>query len=282
MKLRVAYFLLPLLIFMHHTALAQKSPVIPGEFAEGGREVRIPIEGLTMHGILYGDPKSAKKLPAIILVHGWMPYNTNPAYEYSYPAKAFADAGFIALSVTLRGWSPTGGKDDCGYRQPRDIIKAVKWLASQPNVDPTRIALWGQSSGGQVVLSAAIDQQVKATVAYFPITDFRLWGGTTNHSQLMKDDYIYGMCTKEGSPEDRSPLYTADKISGAVLLMHGDEDKNVVITHSQLMHQKMLEAKQDTTFYVAKKGRHGAGGPGWENHHQKALDFIKEKLKLLP
>ena len=278
MKYLLIIFLLPLLL-SSHIVNAQESPVIPGKIAKGGQEISIPMGDLNMYGVLYTPTKSVEKLPAIILVHGWMPYNKNPGMEYSYPAKEFSEMGFITLSVTLRGWKPTGGKDDCGYRQPKDIIKAVKWLANHPNVDPTRIALWGQSLGGQVVLSAAIEEQVKATVAYFPITDFRLWGVTTNHADLMKNEYIYGMCAKDGTPEERSPLYTADKITGAVLFMHGDEDKNVVITHSQLMHQKMLEAKLDSTLYVAKKGNHGSGGPGWENHNEKAINFIKEKLK---
>ena len=279
MKQLITRYLFPPLLLIQHAAYAQQSPVIPGKVAKGGQEVSIPVGDLALYGVLYKPVKTGKKLPAILLVHGWMPYDTNPGMEYSYPAKEFADKGFITLSVTLRGWQPTGGKDDCGYRQPKDVINALKWLAALPQVDPTRIALWGQSLGGQVVLSAAVEPLVKATVAYFPITDFRLWGVTTNHAELMKSDYIYGMCTKDGTPEDRSPLYTADKIPGAVLLMHGDKDKNVVITHSQLMHQKMLEAKRDSTLYIAKNGNHGSGGPGWENHNEIAINFLKEKLK---
>src|SRR5690606_18530989 len=186
--------------------------------------------------------------------------------------------GFIAMAVTLRGWPETGGQDDCGLRQPGDIAKAANWLSRQPLVDANRIGLMGQSLGGQVVLStAALTDTVKATAAYFPITDFRLWGVTT-HFEMIKDDYIYGMCTEEGTPEDRSPLYTSDRIAGAVFLLHGDKDKNVVITHSKLMHQKMLENKQDVTLYVATGGGHGSGGAGWEIHNDLVYKFFRDKI----
>ena len=100
----------------------------------------------------------------------------------------------------------------------------------------------------------------------------------TNHGQQMKDDYIYGMCAKNGTPEDRSPLYTAAKIQGAVLLLHGDNDQNVVLAHSKLLQQKMTENKQDVTLIVAKSGGHGSGGPGWENHNQIVWEFFNKKL----
>jgi dipeptidyl aminopeptidase/acylaminoacyl peptidase len=232
-----------------------------------------------MYGVLYRPKGAPQRAPAIVLIHGWMPYDSNPGMEYSYPAQEYANLGFVALAVTLRGWKPTGGKDDCGYQQPKDVVKAVQWLSSQEGVDPKRIALWGQSLGGQVALLAAATAPVRATVAYFPITDFRLWGVTTNHSEEMKREYIYGLCATAGTPESRSPLYSADRISGSVLLLHGDRDENVTLTHSKLLRQKMLEAGKDVTLYVARNGGHGAGGPGWENHTQKVADFLRAKLK---
>lgn len=254
-----------------------ESPVVPGKFAEGGIEVMIPSGEIKTYGVLYRPETRSNKLPAIIFVHGWMPYDKNPGMEYSYPAKEFADDGFVTLSVTLRGWEPTGGMDDCGYSQPSDLIEVVKWLSLQEGVDPERIALWGQSLGGQVVLSAAVSERVKATVAYFPITDFRLWGVTTSLEGI-KQDYIYGMCAKEGLPEDRSPLVTADRIQGAVLLLHGDQDENVIVTHSKLMHQKMSELNKDVKIRIMKNARHGIG-PGWDGHNKIVLEYFKEKLK---
>lgn len=268
-----------ILLISHVVGALAQHPGVPGENAPGGAEVHIPSEDISIYGLLYRPKNLDRSAPGVVIVHGWAPYDSSPIEEDSYVAKEYAEAGYVALAITLRGWKPTGGKDDCGLKQPRDVANAAMWLSKQPGVNPEKIALRGQSLGGQVVLSAAaLTNTVKATAAYFPITDFRLWGVTTNQNQRVKDDYIYGMCAEEGTPEDRSPLYTSDKVTGAVLLLHGENDKNVVMTHSKLMHQKMLESNQDVTLYVAKGGGHGSGGPGWENHNEIVYEFFREEM----
>lgn len=53
--------------------------------------------------------------------------------------------------------------------QVRDYFDAFDFAASQPEVDPTRIAYWGTSlSGGNVICAAAIDKRVRAVVAQTP------------------------------------------------------------------------------------------------------------------
>lgn len=61
--------------------------------------------------------------------------------------------------------------------------------------------------------------------------------------------------------------------------LHGENDQNVILTHSKLMQQKMLESKQDMTLYVAKGGQHGSGGLGWGNHNQVVFDFFNKKMQ---
>lgn len=269
-------------VFLAQSATAADwHPGKMGEDAPGGTEVKIPSRDLHLHGVMYYPPQATenKKLPAIIIVHGWTPYAARAAEPYTYVAQEYAQQGFIAMAITLRGWPQTGGKDDCGLRQPQDLAAAAKWLARQPQVDAKRIGLMGQSLGAQVALLAAgLTNTIKATAAYFPITDFRLWGVTTSLPQAALDDYIFGMCKQTGTPEARSPLMFAHKIHGAVLLLHGDEDTNVIIAHSKLMQQKMQEAKQDVRLHVAKGGGHGSGGKGWENHNQIVYEFFRQKL----
>ncbi len=254
-----------------------KSPDIP---APGGQEVRIPSQELLVGGLLYRPTiSSEKKLPAVVIVHGWEPSSVRPVIRHSYVAKEYAEAGYVAISIALRGWEPTGGDDDCGLTQANDVVNVAKWLSKQEGVDPNRIGLWGKSLGAQIVLSAAAkDSLIKATAAYFPITDFVLWGKTSELSDEIKDYYIYGVCTKNGSPEDRSPLLTSEKISGAVLLLHGDKDKNVLIEHSKLMYKKMQKAKQDVSMHIVKGGGHSSRKPEWQGHSDITRKFFQEKL----
>lgn len=274
------------LLFSGVVAAQDWHPGKPGEDAPGGKAVGIALGDLTMHGVLYYPPnfdsKSSQKLPAVIMLHGWSPYGTRAGEPYTYAAKEYAeDGGVVALAITMRGWPETGGKDDCGLTQPSDIIKAARWLAKQPGVDPAKIVLRGQSLGGQVALSAAaLDSIIAATVAYFPITDFRLWGVTTALHHSVLDDYIYGMCAENGTPEDRSPLYSAHNIKGPVLLLHGDQDNNVIVAHSKLMYQKMREANQNVTLKVMEGGGHGSGGDAWKNHNRIVFDFLHQNFNI--
>ncbi len=276
MKYRVFCIYILLACSIAGQSFAQISPIMPGKFAPGGEEVFIPSDDLSIHGVLYRPKKVDKTFPAVVLIHGYAPSDHKPVIEYTYVAEEYAAAGIIALAITVRGWKPTGGINDCGLTPPKDVVKVVQWLARQPGVNPEKIGLMGQSNGGQIVLSAAaLDNTIKATAAYFPITDFRLWL-VTNNIPGVRDYYNThgGECALAGTPEDRSPLYTSDKITGAVLLLHGDKDNNVIIAHSQLMEQKMLEKKQNVTLHIAKGGGHGSFGPGWENHVDIAIKFF--------
>ena len=260
-------------------AAAQWHPGVPGQDAPGGTYVQVESNGIRLEAIMYRPDGDTGPRPAIIIVPGWAPYNTRPVEEYTYVAQEYAKAGFVAVAITSRGWAPTGGSDDCGLSQPADVVNVAHWLRRQPGVDPDNIGLMGQSLGGQIVLSAAaLDDRLKAVVAYFPITDFQLWGETTSLPQAVKDDYIYGMCARAGTPADRSPLFSADRITASVLLMHGDKDNNVVFRHSQLLYDKMKAADLDVTLFTAVNGGHGSGGPGWEDHNAIAQTFFRQKF----
>ena len=55
------------------------------------------------------------------------------------------------------------------WRQTRDQIAALDWLAAQPEVDPSRLGVWGSSySGGQAIVLGAVDDRVRAIVANVP------------------------------------------------------------------------------------------------------------------
>lgn len=269
-----------ILILLSNLSFAQNHPGKAGEDAPGGQTVKIKSSDIEMHGVLYRPKSIAKKLPAIIIIHGWEQYNLRGGEAHTYFAKEISEKGFITLGITLRGWKDTGGTDDCGLKQVTDIVNVVEWLSKQPGVDAEQIGLLGQSLGGQIALTAAAkDNSIKAVVAYFPVTDFKLWGETTNHSQQMLDDYIYGMCAEEGTPMDRSPMFMTDKINASVLFMHGDKDKNTIIDHSILMYLKMLKQNKDVELFIAKNGGHGSYGTGWENHFNYMIDYFRKKLK---
>lgn len=210
--------------------------------------------GVTLGGYLH-RPSADQPRPALVILHGWQPAGTDGAAVVEARARRFADEGYVALALALRGWPPSGGQDDCGLRQPDDLVSAVAWLGAQPGVAADRIGLVGFSQGGQVaLLAAARGARVRAVVAYFPVTDVARWKATTTQPDI--PDYITAVC-EPGGTASRSPLQTAGAVAAPVLLVHGDRDTRVPTEQSVLFHAARSTAAWPTELFLVPGAGHG-------------------------
>lgn len=149
------------------------------------RSIDIYSEGIRMAGNVFtpAGVDAAGKRPGVLLVHGWggVKSHLNQAY-----APAFADAGYVVLTFDYRGWGESDGivvrtgkrpetVNDDGegttydttvrelrtivnpLEQMDDIRAAMAYLTSEPNVDASRIAVWGTSLGGGLALRTATE-----------------------------------------------------------------------------------------------------------------------------
>jgi dienelactone hydrolase len=155
------------------------------------RDVDIFSEGTRMSGQLYSDQANAgKKLPTIVLAHGWGGVQASLRAE----AVAFAQAGYLSLTFDYRGWGTSDSRviltgkrmpdpknlhftaEVQGVREvvdPNDMtvdwLNAIAFVAGEPQCDVNRIGLWGSSLSGGLVLSAAErDPRVKAVHSQVP------------------------------------------------------------------------------------------------------------------
>ncbi len=129
------------------------------------------------------ESNSGRKLPCILMAHGW----GGTVRGLRRDALAFAKAGYLAVAFDYRGWgnsdprvilaepAPEGkaGRFQAEViairevvdpaEQGRDWLNAMHWLQSEPMCDTARIGVWGSSySGGHVLYVAAHDKRVKA------------------------------------------------------------------------------------------------------------------------
>src|SRR5215467_7929028 len=75
--------------------------------------VQLPGAGITLGGVLIRPVESGSR-PAIIVLHGFQPAGTNGASLVEPLAAEFASLGYVGLALSMRGWPPSGGVDDCG------------------------------------------------------------------------------------------------------------------------------------------------------------------------
>lgn len=220
----------------------------------GRTDVSFAGAGVTIGGILF-RPETTDPRPAIVVIHGWQPAGTNGAELVAGRARRYADEGYVALALAMRGWPPSGGGDDCGLRQPDDVVSAVAWLRQQPGVMGGRVGLVGFSQGGQVALLAGLrDQAIRAVAAYYPVTDVGRWKVTTANPDI--PSYITAVC-EPGGVAARSPLARAAELSVPVLLVHGDADTRVPTEQSRMMADALRSAGRSPELLLIPGAQHG-------------------------
>lgn len=114
----------------------------------------------------------ARGRPCVVMAPGFGGTRDSGLLGY---AEGFAAAGMDVLLFDYRGFGASGGSPRqlvSVQRQRRDYHAAVAAARRLPGVDPERIVLWGISySGGHVVVAAAQDQRVAATISVTPAMD---------------------------------------------------------------------------------------------------------------
>jgi dipeptidyl aminopeptidase/acylaminoacyl peptidase len=241
----------------------------------GRYEVSLPGSGVTLGGILFRPASTSKLLPAIIVLHGWARSGVPGAPRVEGTARRLSEQGYVALALSMRGWPPSSGSDDCGTQQPDDIAKAADWLATLSGVNADSIGVLGFSLGGQVaLLSGTRSPRIKAIVAYFPITDIQRWGETTSNTGI-RYFYVPLVC---GAGHSNSPVNSADKIRAPVLLIHGDRDTEVPTEQSLKMQEALRKANRHVELLIISGGDHGFKGEQAEQAWSAATKFLTQHL----
>ncbi len=145
-------------------------------------EVRIPGEGLTLHGWIF-RPDGAGPFPAVVYNHG---SERDPGLDFLGDlGEWFRARGYVLLLPFRRG---AGGSDGAYWqdglppendpahwpetiarleKENADVSSAIGWVRAQPFVDPARVSVAGCSFGGiHTLLAAEKPQGLKAAVDF--------------------------------------------------------------------------------------------------------------------
>jgi len=200
-------------------------------------------DGFTIHGQLF-DAGGGGRKPGVIFVHGGPPRQMLLGWHYfryysnSYAVNQYLAAhGYVVLSVNYRLGIGYGRAfhhpKDAGWRgasEYRDVLAGAAYLRHLPDVDTARIGIWGGSYGGYLTaLALARNSDIFAT-------------GVDMHGV---HDWAYELQDWLDLPERRaryehgdlehalqvawrsSPVAWVDRWRSPVLLIQGDDDRNV-------------------------------------------------------
>lgn len=130
-------------------------------------------------------PSTAGRHPAIVFISSWA---LNDA-EYLAQASTLAQAGYVVLSYTARGfWSSGGRIETAGPADVADVSTALDWVVGHTAADPARLGVAGVSYGAGIgLLAAGHDTRVRAVAALSGWTDLveSLYGNETRRPQAV-------------------------------------------------------------------------------------------------
>lgn len=139
-------------------------------------DVAFYSSGLRLRGMLYRPSGSVgASLPGVVLCNG---YTTIKELYLPPLATALAEAGFVALTFDYRGFGESEGQAGrlIPLEQVEDARNAITFLGSRPDVDSSRIGVFGTSFGGGIAIAvAALDGRAKAVVSSMPVCDGERW-----------------------------------------------------------------------------------------------------------
>jgi len=124
--------------------------------------------GLDLAGVIHrpDDLKPGERRAAIIVLHGFGGTMAGPGGQN--PAPFFSNLGYVVLRFDFRGCGQSGGERGriiC-LEEVEDASNALSFLAARPEVEPSRIALMGESFGAAVaVYGGGTDPRVAAVIS---------------------------------------------------------------------------------------------------------------------
>lgn len=250
-------------------------------------------DGNFAYGDLFLPPnhKPGDKHPALIFLHGGsrrqmlLGFHYGQYYSNAYALNQyFASQGYVVLSLNFRSGIGYGFEfrealnyGASGASEVKDLIAAGIYLKNRNDVDANKIALWGGSYGGYLT-AHGLAQASNLFACGVDIHGVHNWNTEIPNFAPWYDHAKFPALAKKAL--ESSPVHFIKGWKNPVLLIHGDDDRNVPFSETvnmvellrkQGVHVEQLVFPDEVHSFLLYKN--------WVKAYTATYEFIQRQFK---
>ena len=242
---------------------------IPSEWISVAQSITFESNGLPVHAFYYAptNPDFAapegERPPLIVISHGGP---TAVSFDILDARIQFwTSRGFAILDVNYGGSSGFGRayrdrlKGTWGIVDVADCVNGARHLVEQGKADEHRLAIRGGSAGGYTTLAAlTFHRAFKAGASHYGVSDVEVLAQDTHKFESRYLDSLIGPYPEARDLyRARSPIHHTDRLSAALILFQGLEDKVVPPNQAEMMAEAVRRKGLPVAYVPFEGEQHG-------------------------
>jgi pimeloyl-ACP methyl ester carboxylesterase len=241
-----------------------------------GERVAIPFEGKTMYGVLRKPAGVSGRVPILLMAPG-LDSTKEELHAYEEP---FLARGIAILAID----GPGQGEAEyeipiCGDYE-RAARAACDWIEKRPDLDASKIAMWGVSLGGYYAPRAtAYEKRIKACIALSgPFEWKEIWGALP---VLTREAFrVRSHCATEADALKNAATLSmkeaAPKIACPIFIVTGRQDRLVPASHAERLARSVSGPVE---LLIVEDGGHNANNRPYR-YRSRTADWLAGQLGL--
>lgn len=248
-------------------------------------------DGMPIHGQLFvpADLQPGERRPAVLFFHGGsrrqmlLGFHYLGYYHHAYALnQVLASRGYIVLAVNYRSGVGYGTEfrealeyGASGASEFNDVLGAGLYLRGRDDVDPDGIGLWGGSYGGYLT-ALGLARASDLFAAGVDIHGVHDWN---DGIRIFVPSYAPDEETERLAFES-SPNSSLDTWRSPVLLIHGDDDRNVFFSQTVYLVEELRDREVHVEQLVFPDEVHGfLLHRNWVRAYEATVDFFDRMLR---
>ena len=233
--------------------------------------------------------KAGEKLPVVIQIHGGPEGQEQPSFNPRRQSWV-NEVGAAVIIPNVRGSSGYGktyiGLDNAEKREDsvKDIGALLDWIAKQPDLDASRVAVVGQSYGGYMSLAVAAhyNDRIAGAIDLYGISNWKTFLANTEgyRRDLRRAEYGDERDPKMAAVFDKiSPLNMSERMKKPMMIYQGANDPRVPQSESEQMVARLRAQGTEVWYVLALDEGHGvAKKANAEAVRASEIVFLKQVL----